>query len=127
MRTVVATVALGAMLATGCAKGAGHGPAVPESAQTAKGEFNYTTVGDRPQGIRNRSLKAPENGRCHILNIDPSDNRVTRVQNKTDVPATVFANNNCTGQSGVIAVGATQNSCADGTPCWESVRFPPPA
>lgn len=126
MRTVVATVALGAVLATGCAKGAGHGPAVPDPAQ-AKGEFNYTTVGDGTQGTRNRRVQTPDTGRCHILNIDPSSNRVTRVENKTDVPATVFASTNCTGQSAVIAVGATRNSCADGTPCWQSVRFPPPA
>ncbi len=101
--------------------------AVPRSVQAANGEFLYTTVADRTQSVRHRSLKEPENGRCHILNTAPSEYRVIREQNKTDVPATVFAGNNCTGQTGTIAVGATQNSCDGGTPCWESVRFLPPA
>ena len=101
--------------------------AVPEPARAAKGEFEYTTAAEGTHSVRNRSLKEPENGRCHILNTNPSEYRVVRARNKTDVPATVFASDNCTGQSGMIAVGATQNSCGDGTPCWESVRFIPGA
>jgi len=101
--------------------------AVPRPVRAATGEFVYTTAADRTHNVRNRSLKEPENGRCHILNTAPSEYRVIRAENKTDVPATVFAGDDCTGQTGTIAVGATQNSCDGGTPCWESVRFLPPA
>ena len=102
--------------------------ATPLPAHAVSGSFVYwSNTPDGAQEGQRHQLNDPPTGRCVQLVGDDQNpgTQISKVENDTDTPASVYENNDCTGHRLMVPPKATRTAGGHGPHGFNSVKFRP--